>query len=270
MSDRVCVPDFIRKKRQGERIAVLTAYDATMARLFDRAGVDALLVGDSVGMVALGYASTIPVTLDTMVHHTAAVARGTERALVVADMPFMTFQVGVEDAMRNAARLVQEAGAAAVKVEGAGRVLEVVHRLTEAGVPVMGHLGLLPQSVHRVGGYRTQATTAREQEALVSDAVALEQAGAFAIVLEHIPEDVAGTVTRRVAVPTIGIGAGADCDGQVLVGPDMLGLFDRVPPFVKRYAQLSATVTGAARSYVADVRSGAFPPVRTREKVPSA
>lgn len=254
------VPHLREKKRSGEKIVMLTAYDATMARLFDRAGVDVLLVGDSLGMVVLGYDTTIPVTLDVMVHHTAAVARGTESALVVADMPFLTYQVGVDDAVRNAGRLVQEGGAEAVKIEGGRAVLDVVRRLAEVGIPVMAHLGLLPQSVHKVGGYGKQATQPRDAETLLADAIALEQAGACAVVLEAIPADLARTVTARLTVPTIGIGAGADCDGQVLVSPDMLGLFDTfVPPFVKQYAHLADTIVDAARAYADEVREGKFP-----------
>lgn len=256
---RVRIPDLRRKKQAGEKIAMLTAYDATMARLFDRAGVDAILVGDSLGMVVLGREHTLTVTLDAMAHHTDAVARGTERALVVTDMPFLTYQVSVDDAVRNAGRLVQS-GAMAVKLEGGRPVLDVVRRLVDIGIPVMGHLGLQPQSVHTLGGYAQRATEPHEAAMLVADAVALEQAGAFAIVLEAIPSDVARTVTSRISVPTIGIGSGADCDGQVLVSYDMLGLFDGpVPSFVKAYANLAATVTTAARAYVDDVRSGAYP-----------
>jgi 3-methyl-2-oxobutanoate hydroxymethyltransferase len=260
---RLRVPDFKEKKRRGEKIAVLTAYDATMARLLDRAGIDALLVGDSVGMVMLGHESTIPVTLDAMVHHTAAVSRGAERALVIADMPFLSYQTSVADAVRNAGRLLQEGGAAAVKVEGGRAILDVVTRLVEIGVPVMGHLGLLPQSVNQIGGYGKQATQPPEGDALIADAVALERAGAFAVVLESIPADLARTVTSRLTVPTIGIGAGADCDGQVLVSHDMLGLFDTfVPSFVKQYAHLADTIVDAVQSYRDDVRAGRFPETR--------
>lgn len=259
---QVRVPDLRERKRRGEKIAMLTAYDATMARLFDGAGVDVLLVGDSLGMVVLGYDTTLPVTLDAMIHHTRAVARGTRRALVVADMPFLTYQVSVADAVRNAGRLLQEGGAAAVKLEGGRPVLDAVARLVDVGIPVMGHLGLLPQSVHRVGGYARQATQPREAAALVEDAVALEQAGAFAVVLEAIPAELAREVTRRLDIPTIGIGAGPDCDGQVLVSHDMLGLFDRfVPSFVKQYANLAEVITAATRQYADDVHAGRYPQV---------
>ena len=262
---RVRITDLKEKKRRGEKIAMLTAYDATLARLLERAGVEILLVGDSVGMAVLGYDSTLPVTLDVMVHHTAAVNRGVERALVIADMPFLTFQVSVEEAVRNAGRLMQEGGAAAVKLEGGRPVLDVVRRLVDVGIPVMGHLGLLPQSVHQLGGYRKRGTQPQEVESIMIDAVALEDAGAFAIVLESIPSELARAVTAHVQIPTIGIGAGPDCDGQVLVSPDMLGLFDQfVPSFVKPYAHLADTIVTAAQAYIEDVRAGRFPETRTR------
>jgi 3-methyl-2-oxobutanoate hydroxymethyltransferase len=257
---RVTVPDFRSKKARGERLAVLTAYDATMARLLDRAGVDALLVGDSLGMVVLGHDSTVPVTLDDMVHHTRAVVRGSTRALVIADMPFLTYQTGTADAVRHAGRLIQEGGASAVKLEGGRPVIDVVTRLVEVGIPVMGHLGLLPQSIHQLGGYHKQATGTEEARQLLDDARALEAAGAFAIVLESIPADLAAEVTSTLHIPTIGIGAGPECDGQVLVSYDMLGLFDGfVPSFVRQYAQLAGEVTSAARTYVEDVRRRQFP-----------
>jgi 3-methyl-2-oxobutanoate hydroxymethyltransferase len=260
---RIRVPDLRQKKQAGEKIAMLTAYDATMARLFDRAGIDVILVGDSLASVILGHPHTLTVTLDAMIHHTSAVVRGAERALVVTDMPFLTYQVSVEEAVRNAGRLLQS-GASAVKLEGGRPVLDVVRRLVDIGIPVMGHLGLQPQSVHQLGGYAKRGSEPHEAAVLVDDAVALEQAGAFAIVLEAIPSELARTVTKRVSVPTIGIGSGADCDGQVLVSYDMLGLFDGpVPSFVKQYADLAATVTAAARAYADDVRAGAYPPTRT-------
>jgi 3-methyl-2-oxobutanoate hydroxymethyltransferase len=254
------VPDLKARKRRGEKIAMLTAYDATMARLMDRAGIDALLVGDSLGMVILGYENTIPVTLEDILHHTRAVARGAERALVVADMPFLSYQIDHAEALRNARRLLQEGGAAAVKVEGGRPIIDVVKRLVDVGVPVMGHLGLLPQSVHQVGGFLRQATRPEEADQLIADAHALEQAGAFAIVLESVPPGVARAATAHVGIPTIGIGAGNDCDGQILVSYDVLGLFDRfVPPFVKQYANLADIVASATRAYVDDVRTGRYP-----------
>jgi 3-methyl-2-oxobutanoate hydroxymethyltransferase len=250
-------------KGRGEKIAVLTAYDATTARLFDRAGIDVLLVGDSVGMVVLGYDTTLPVTVDAMIHHTAAVRRGTERALIVADMPFLSYQVSIPEAVRNAGRLMQEGGAAAVKLEGGRPVVDVARRLVDLGIPVMGHLGLLPQSINQVGGYRRQATRPEEVDAILADAAALEAAGVFSIVLEMIPSDVARTITEHVSVPTIGIGAGPDCDGQVLVSHDMLGLFDKLAPsFVKTYAHLGDEILRAASQYLEDVRTGRFPEMK--------
>jgi 3-methyl-2-oxobutanoate hydroxymethyltransferase len=262
---RVRLPDLEAKKRRGEKIAMLTAYDYTMARLLDRAGIDVLLVGDSLGMVVLGYETTLPVTLDAMVHHTRAVSRGVERALLVADMPFLTYQVSVEEAMRNAGRLMQEGGASAVKIEGSGAAVEAAARLVEAGIPVMGHLGLLPQSVHQLGGYRQQARQPADADQLLADAQALEQAGAFAVVLESIPAAVAETVRAGLRIPTIGIGAGPHCDGQVLVSFDMLGLSqDGAPSFVKRYADLGELTVAAAKAYAEDVRAGRFPEANPR------
>jgi len=257
---RVRVPDLAARKQRGEKIAMLTAYDYTMARLLDRAGIDVLLVGDSLGMVMLGHETTLPVTLDAMIHHTRAVSRGTQRALVIADMPFLTYQVSVEEAMRNAARLIQEGGAHAVKLEGGGAAIEATARLVEAGIPVMGHLGLLPQSVHQLGGFRQQARDETDAAQLLADAQALAEAGAFAVVLESIPAAVAAKVTEELDVPTIGIGAGPYCDGQVLVSYDMLGLSqDAVPSFVRRYAELGEETVAAVREYTEDVRAGRFP-----------
>jgi len=258
---KVRVPDLALMKEQGERIVMLTAYDATMTRLFDRAGIDLLLVGDSLGNVILGLDTTVPVTLDDIIHHTRAVTRAASRALVVADMPFLTYQVSADEAMRNAARLFQEGGAAAVKLEGGSAIANTVRRLVAAGLPVMGHLGLTPQHVHRLGGMRQQARTDKAALELISDALALEDAGAFAIVIEAVPDAVAEEVTARLKIPTIGIGAGPHCDGQVLVSYDVLGLFDRfVPPFVKQYAQLGETILNAAKNYAEEVRNGEFPP----------
>jgi 3-methyl-2-oxobutanoate hydroxymethyltransferase len=258
--NRVRITELKARKSRGEKIAMLTAYDATMAGLLERAGVDMLLVGDSVGMTVLGYDSTLPVTLEMMIHHTAAVIRGTRRALVVADMPFLTYQTGDEDALRNAGRLLQEGGAAAVKLEGGRSVVHVVRRLVETGIPVMGHLGLLPQSVHQMGGYGKRGTNPDEIENLQADAQALQDAGAFAVVLEMIPSDLAGRITSGLEIPTIGIGAGPDCDGQILVSHDMLGLFDRfVPSFVKPYADLAGIISAAAKAYVDDVQKCRFP-----------
>lgn len=258
--NRIRVPDLREKKRRGEKIAVLTAYDATMARLFDRAGIDVLLVGDSLGNVIMGEETTLPVTLDVMVHHTRAVSRGARHALVVADMPFLSYQVTVPEAVRNAGRLLQEGGAAAVKIEGGRPMIDVVKRLVDIGIPVMGHLGLVPQSVHQLGGYRQQARGEEDAARLLEDAHALEDAGAFSIVLESIPDAVAAAVTSALTIPTIGIGAGPHCDGQVLVSYDALGLFEGpVPPFVKQYAQLGELMVEAVKAYADDVREGRYP-----------
>jgi 3-methyl-2-oxobutanoate hydroxymethyltransferase len=251
-------------KERGEKISVLTAYDATMARLLDRAGIDVILVGDSLGMVVLGYDTTLPVTLDMMIHHTAAVCRGTSRALVVADMPFLSYQLSTEEAMRNAGRLIQEGGAAAVKIEGGRHMAETARRLTEIGVPVMGHIGLTPQSVHKLGGFRQQGRDPEAISELLNDAATLERSGVFAIVIESIPDDVARQVTANVRIPTIGIGAGPHCDGQVLVSYDALGLYDGpMPPFVKQYAQAGAQIVAGAQAYIKDVRAGRFPEERS-------
>jgi 3-methyl-2-oxobutanoate hydroxymethyltransferase len=270
---KVRVPALARMKARGERIVMLTAYDATMARLLDRAGVDILLVGDSLGNVILGMDTTIGVTLDAMIHHTRGVVRGANRALVVADMPFLTYQISPAEAMRNAARLFQEGGAAAVKLEGGAAIADTVRQLTAAGLPVMGHLGLTPQHIHGLGGMQQQARGDEAAQKLLLDALALEDAGAFALVLEAVPDRVAESVTSRLRIPTIGIGAGPHCDGQVLVSYDLLGLFDTfVPPFVKQYAQLGGTIVAAAKDYATEVRQGLYPAPRggTREATPSA
>ena len=259
-SKKVRVPELALMKQRGERITMLTAYDATMARIFDRAGIDLLLVGDSLGQVILGLDSTIPVTLNDVLHHTRAVTRAVIRPLVVADMPFLTYQISPEQALRNAARLIQEGGAAAVKLEGGRAIADTVARLSAAGIPVMGHVGLTPQHLHRLGGMRQQARTDEAAHDLILDVLALEKAGVFAVVLEAIPDPVAASVTAGLTIPTIGIGAGPHCDGQVLVSFDMLGLFDTfVPPFVKQYAKLGEAVLTAAQDYAADVRHGLFP-----------
>jgi 3-methyl-2-oxobutanoate hydroxymethyltransferase len=257
---KVRAPDLTLMKARSERIVMLTAYDATMARLLDRAGIDVLLVGDSLGQVILGLNTTIPVTLDAVIHQTRAVTRGASRALVVADMPFLTYQVSAEEALRNAARLFQEGGAAAVKLEGGRSVADAVRRLTAAGLPVMGHVGLTPQHVHRLGGMRQQAREEEAAQELIRDVLTLEDAGAFAVVVEAVPDAVAEAVTSRLKIPTIGIGAGPHCDGQVLVSYDMLGLFDTfVPKFVRQYAQLGELIFDATRNYANDVREGVYP-----------
>jgi 3-methyl-2-oxobutanoate hydroxymethyltransferase len=238
---------------------MIAAYDATMARLFDQSGIDIILVGDSLGMTILGHDTTVPVTLDAMVHHASAVSRGAKRALVVADMPFLSYRITDADAVRGAGRLLQEGGAAAVKLEGGGPVAATVKRLVECGIPVMAHLGLTPQSVHQLGGFRPQARQTDGAEQLLEDARALQQAGAFALVLECIPAELAGRVTSELRIPTIGIGAGPHCDGQVLVSYDMLGLYENPPPFVREYAQLRTEIARAAEEFIGDVKSGRFP-----------
>jgi 3-methyl-2-oxobutanoate hydroxymethyltransferase len=257
---RVRIPDLLRMKKLGQKITMLAAYDATMARLLDRAELDVLLVGDSLGMVVMGERTTIGVTLDMMLHHTRAVATGTRRALVVADMPFLTCHLGAEEAVRAAGRLLQEGGAAAVKVEGGRHVAPTVRRMVEAGIPVMGHVGLTPQAVHQFGGYRIVGRTRVEADALRTDAEALQEAGAFAIVLECIPVDLAAEMTAALGIPTIGIGAGPDCDGQVLVSYDAFGMYDAIKPrFVKNFAKLGDEIVSAAAAYVEEVQKGIFP-----------
>jgi 3-methyl-2-oxobutanoate hydroxymethyltransferase len=259
---RVRIAQLAERKRRGEKFVMLTAYDATMARLLERAGVDVLLVGDSVATAVLGYDTTLPVTLDVMVHHAAAVVRGTERALVIADMPFLTYQVTPSEAVRNAGRLLKDAGVAAVKVEGGQSVLDVVRRLVDVGIPVMGHLGVLPQSVNQQSGYRQRGASAAEADRIHADASALADAGAFAVVLEAIPSELAARITAAVAVPTIGIGAGPDCVGLVLVTSDLLGLHDKIPPFARKYVDLSEVIVNAVRAFAADVRNASTPRAR--------
>jgi len=268
---KVRIPHLLARKRRGEKITMLTAYDATMARLLDRAGIDVLLVGDSLGSVIMGCDTTLPVTLDAIIHHTKAVCKGAARALVVADLPFLTYQVDIPDAVRNAGRLLQEGGAAAVKLEGGVAMADTVRRLVSIGIPVMGHVGLTPQSVHQLGGFRAVGKTTREADAVLEDARILEQAGAFAVVLESMPAEVAAAITRELTIPTIGIGAGPSCDGQVLVSYDAFGLFDEfVPRFVKQYTRLGDAMTTATKEYIADVREGRFPgpehSIHVREK----
>jgi 3-methyl-2-oxobutanoate hydroxymethyltransferase len=256
----VTVPQLGEMKKRGERIVMVTGYDFPSARLVDAAGVDVVLVGDSAAMTVLGHASTVPATMDEMIMLTGAAARGAERALVVADMPFGSFQVSDEEAVRNAVRFVKEAGADAVKLEGAGPALSRVLALVGAGIPVMGHIGLTPQSAGMLGGFRAQGRTAEKARGLLEDAVALERAGCFAVVLEAVPAPVAAQITAALTIPTIGIGSGADCDGQVLVYHDLLGLYEgRSARFVKRYADIATEIRGALEHFAAEVRSGAFP-----------
>ncbi len=260
MAEKVTVPEIVKMKQRGAKITCLTAYDYSFARILDSAGVDILLVGDSVGCVVQGHGNTLPVTMDEMVYHTRAVVRGCQHALVVGDMPFLSYQISAEQAVQNAGRLLQEGGAEAVKLEGGVSMRETIAKIVKSGIPVMGHVGLTPQSVHRLGGYRVQGKEKGQYEAILNDALAVDEAGAFAIVLEGMPIDLAKEITSRVSIPTIGIGAGAHCDGQVLVMHDMLGLFDDFKPkFVKRYAELKSVVTGAVKKYVSDVREEKFP-----------
>jgi len=257
---RVTIGEIREMKQRGEKIPMLTAYDYATAKLVDEAGVPLILVGDSLGMVILGYESTIPVTMDEMIHHTKAVVRGTKHALVIGDMPFMTYHLSVEDALRNAARFIQEGGAQAVKLEGGEVVAEKVSRLVACGIPVQGHIGLTPQSVHQLGGYKVVGKTPEAAVRLLNDAKALEEAGAFSIVLECVPAPLSKLITERVAVPTIGIGAGKHCDGQVQVVSDILGLFtDFVPKHAKQYTRLNQAITTAVTDYIAEVKAGDFP-----------
>ena len=257
---RVTVRDLAQMKAKGEKIPMITAYDYTAARLADAAEIPIVLVGDSLGMVVMGYDSTIQVTLDDMVHHTRMVSRGCQKALIVADMPFMTYQVDPAQALANAARLIQEGGAQTVKLEGGQSVAETVHRIVECGIPVMGHLGLTPQSVNAFGGYRVQGRQRNEAVQLLQDAKALEDAGAYAVVLELVPTQLARLISQRLTIPTIGIGAGPGCDGQVQVLHDMLGLFtDFMPKHAKRYANLAEEIKVAFVQYAEEVREGVFP-----------
>ncbi len=254
------VADIQQMKREARRVTMLTAYEVGFARMIDQAGVDMVLVGDSLGMVALGYDSTVPVTMDEMLHHARAVARGIEHAVLVGDMPFLSYQVGVREAVANAGRFFKEAGCDAVKLEGGREVLAQVEAIVRAGMPVMGHIGLTPQTAGRLGGFKVQGRDLDSARRLVADARALAGAGVFALVLECVPDQVAAVITEAVAVPTIGIGAGPHCDGQVLVTHDIVGLFDRFTPrFVKKYANLAPIVQQALATFVSDVASGAFP-----------
>jgi 3-methyl-2-oxobutanoate hydroxymethyltransferase len=254
------VLDVQRFKEEHHRFAMLTAYDYLSARILDEAGIPILLVGDSLGMVMLGYPTTLPVTLDEMIHHAKAVARGSQKALLVGDMPFMSYHVSVEQAIASAGRFLQEAGMHAVKLEGGGRVVEITRRLSELGIPVMGHLGLTPQFVHQMGGFKVQGKSQAQAARILADAKELEDAGAFSIVLEGVPADLAGRITQALRIPTIGIGAGSGTDGQVLVFHDMLGLTTgKAPKFVKRYAKLAEEIAGAAQRFSSEVAAGEFP-----------
>ena len=258
---RITVREVLAKKQRGEKLVMVSAYDALFARLSEEGGADLILVGDSLANVILGLDSTVPVTVEQMIHHGAAVRRGASRALVVVDMPFMSYQVSTEDALRNAGRIMKETNAQSVKVEGGDEgIADAVHAMTRAGIPVMGHIGFTPQSVHALGGFRVQGRAPGDQERLIDEAKRIEAAGAFAIVLELVPSAVAKAVTAALRVPTIGIGAGSDCDGQVLVLYDLLGLNDRFKPkFLRRYAEMAGDVRRAVEQFTGDVRAGRYP-----------
>jgi 3-methyl-2-oxobutanoate hydroxymethyltransferase len=260
VKDKVTIQTLKRLKQIGQKICMITAYDAAFARIFDEAGADSILVGDSLGMVVQGHGSTLPVTMDQMVYHCAAVTRGAKRALVVGDLPFMSYQTSVDEAVRNAGRLVAEGGAESVKLEGGEEFAETVDRIVRASIPVMGHLGLTPQSVHRMGGFVVQGRDEQTARRILGDAVALQQAGCYALVLEGIPLELAHAITQKLSIPTIGIGAGPGCDGQVLVCYDLLGMNpDFKPKFVKQYANLHEGIHQAAQAFFSEVRSEAFP-----------
>jgi 3-methyl-2-oxobutanoate hydroxymethyltransferase len=260
MGDKITVPHILKMKQRGELITCLTAYDYAFARILDAAGVELLLVGDSLGCVVQGNPNTLAVTMDEMVYHTRLVARGRKRALVIGDMPFLSYQVGREQALLNAGRFLSEGGAEAVKLEGGVHVKETIAAIVRAGIPVMGHIGLTPQSVHQFGGYKIQGKDGARRDMVLRDAAAVEEAGAFSVVLEGMPLDLAREITERLTIPTIGIGAGSHCDGQVLVAHDMLGLFDDFTPrFVKRYADLKQVMTGAVKGFIDDVKARQFP-----------
>jgi 3-methyl-2-oxobutanoate hydroxymethyltransferase len=283
---KITVPDILSRKshspesptKTNQKITCLTAYDYPTARLLDEAGVDVLLVGDSVGMAVLGYDSTLPVTMDDMLHHLRAVRRGTRRALLVVDMPFGSFHVSLDESVRNAVRFVKEGGAEAVKVEGGERRIELIARLVEAEIPVMGHVGLTPQSIHAMGGFHVQGKTSEASRQIERDARAVEAAGAFSVVLESVPREVAARITDKLHIPTIGIGAGPDCDGQILVFHDLVGITaGHTPKFVRQYANLSAEISRAVMEYCEDVRGGRYPsdaesyhsPDEVREHLPA-
>ncbi len=257
---RVSINEIKQMKQKNEKVVMLTAYDYSTAKLVDEVGIPLILVGDSLGMVLLGYESTIPVTMDEMIHHTKAVTRGTKNALVVGDMPFMTYHTSVSDALRNAARFIQEGDCQAIKLEGGVVVAETVKKIVDCGIPVMGHIGLTPQAINQLGGHKVQGKTPEAAKRMLADAIALEQAGVFAIVLELVPVQLSKLITQKTSIPTIGIGAGPDCDGQVQVISDLLGLFsDFVPKHAKQYAKMAGTMKTAIADYMSEVKSGTFP-----------
>lgn len=260
MRKKLTILDIQKMKADSTKISVLTCYDFPTARILDACGIDVILVGDSLGVVVAGYENTLPVIMDEMLYHTRSVMRANPRALVVADMPFLSYQIDIPQARANAGRLIKEGGAAAVKLEGGENMAETIRSITRMDIPVMAHIGLTPQSIHRMGGYRVQGKKEEQAEQLLNDALAVEAAGAFAVVLEGIPQKLARTITGRLCIPTIGIGAGPECDGQVLVLHDILGLCEKYSPkFVKRYADLSTVITDAVNAYIAEVKTGEFP-----------
>ncbi len=259
-SSRKTILDIKKMKVIGEKITVLTAYDYAISSILDECGVDIILVGDSLGMVVLGYDTTLPVTMEDMLHHTKAVTRAAQNSLVIADMPFLSYQVSPQLALANAGRFLQEAGAQAVKLEGGRETAETVRKITSAGIPVMAHVGLTPQSIHQIGGFKVQGKKEDAAQRIIEDAKILEEAGAFSIVLELVPEKLAEEITKTISIPTIGIGGGVNCDGQVLVINDMLGLYDKfTPKHVKKYANLNPEIKKAVKSYIAEVKNCTFP-----------
>jgi 3-methyl-2-oxobutanoate hydroxymethyltransferase len=260
MVKKVTIPDIAERKKKNEKIAALTAYDYLMAQILDEAGMDIILVGDSLGMVFAGYSTTIPITMNEMIYHAKIVNRVVQKSLVIVDMPFMSYQVSVEEALRNAGRFLKEAEVQGVKLEGGENVAEIVAKLVSFGIPVMGHIGLVPQSINRFGGYKLQGKDPEIAMQLKRDAKILEEAGAFSIVLEKIPATLAAEITTSISIPTIGIGAGPHCDGQILVSQDLLGMFEKFRPrFVRRYAELGTQMRSAFKSYIDDVKAGSFP-----------
>jgi 3-methyl-2-oxobutanoate hydroxymethyltransferase len=254
------IHDFLKKKKDDNKITMLTAYDYPFARIVDEAGIDVILVGDSLGMVVQGLENTLPVTMDEMIYHTKMVSRAVKNAMVIGDMPFMSYHTGINDAVRNAGRFLKEAGASAVKIEGGAEITEHISAMTRSDIPVMAHIGLTPQSIHRMGGYKVQGKTEESAKRLIEEAHNVEDAGAFSLLLEAIPMDLAKTISQELSIPTIGIGAGPHCDGQVLVLHDVIGLFDRfVPKFIKQYANLKETALNAIKEYREDIEKGTFP-----------
>ena len=260
MDKKFTINDFQRKKESGEKITILTAYDYPIAKIVDDAGIDAVLVGDSLGMVALGYDSTVPVTMEEMIHHSKAVRKGVKRAFLIADMPFMSYHINDEETVRNAGRFMKEAGCDAVKIEGTEEISSRIECIIRSGIPVLGHIGLTPQTVSKLGGYKVQGRSEEDAKKLLADALSMEECGCFAVVLECVPSDVAGKITSKLKIPTIGIGAGNLCGGQVLVTQDILGVYDKfLPKFVKRYANIKEVAQQAIKKFKKETETGVFP-----------